>query len=132
MKTVNNIVIPDQLIKQIEDSKLEVNEVIINALYKYFQFNAPIMQLQNWQNHIEQKIRDLQIQLDEHRRKDTKDLSCEFDRDFNARLSGKASNLDLPVYNSVKQELITPTIEKKISELKIKSTMESPSIEIIF
>lgn len=60
------IKIPKRLYNKISNSELDDSELIIKALDKYFQDGPNAIDLLEWQTFVENKLSDLQIQLDKH------------------------------------------------------------------
>jgi len=130
METIQ-IYLSNRLLVKIKDCELEPSEVISIALDRYFNNIQSYSQLLNWQNYIEQKLRDLQNQLDEHRKRDTNDLNVEFDNDLRERSTGEKSCLDLPSYSSVKVENITYAEKERSQELAKQKEIEPQKIDLL-
>jgi hypothetical protein len=105
--------IPDRLANQITECKREPSEVIIEALNRHFDPSYQFTDLQRWQQHIEKKIQDLQLQLDDHRSNCTSDVGKDFDSDLWKRKTGEKSPLDTDEIPESERSLIGEVTEKK-------------------
>lgn len=84
--------IPDRIYNELKGEN-NIEDHIIEAI-SYYLNNPPLMELKRWQQHIEKKMNDLQMQLDTHRSQCRKDIAFDFDSDAISRISKKKDNLE--------------------------------------
>lgn len=126
MKSVQ-IELPDRLISEIEKLNREPSEVIIEALNKYIDPSYKLMDLETWKFHIENKIQDLQRQLDDHRSQCPNDTSKDFDKDLWQRKSGNKSPLELDKPPAESRSLVQEVVNKSS-----KNKLDVVEVDLVF
>lgn len=119
------ITIPDRLVEKIENHELEESELITKALDKFFN-GKPFFENNQWQRYMEEKIIDLQDQIDTHL--NTGNHDGVLNSNVTKRNMEQQNSLDISNADDIR--LTTPNNKtKKIPEV-IESSLEDFDIPL--
>lgn len=118
------ITLPDRLAKQLEENQLEESELIAQALDKFF-MNGPCHDSIQWKTLVENKLIDLQNQIDAHRSSGGKHDTV-LDSNATRRANGTQDPLELTTSSDVR--ITTPSMRQPVK--KIESSLNDLEIPL--